>query len=151
MVFRAVLRWVEDHPKERLPFLSSLLFRVRFSLFSSSELQEALSCSLVYRRSGAERAVQTLQSLLGGDYRGTECRPRTPNQVKHIHPCQDSLLMLTFHQELNMFETARFKIQLSSRFRFWFWLEEILLTMSSWRGFLARPCGLLSGSIVGPA
>ncbi|XP_044040831.1 kelch-like protein 33 [Siniperca chuatsi] len=81
VVFRAVVSWVEDNPKERLPDLPGLLHHVRLPLLSYSELQEALSCSLLCRSPGARGSLKALQSLLEGDYRGPECRPRTPNQV----------------------------------------------------------------------
>ncbi|XP_061566454.1 kelch-like protein 33 [Cololabis saira] len=81
VVFRSIVQWVADHPNVRLPHLSSLLCRVRITLLSISELQEALSCSLLYRSSEAKDTVRALQSLLEGDYRGPESRPRTPNQV----------------------------------------------------------------------
>ncbi|KAM9335539.1 kelch-like protein 33 [Symphorus nematophorus] len=81
VVFRAVVSWVEDNTKERLPALPGLLHRVRFPLLSYSELQEALSCSLLCRSSRARESLEVLQSLLEGNYRGPECRPRTPNQV----------------------------------------------------------------------
>ncbi|XP_070785893.1 kelch-like protein 33 [Enoplosus armatus] len=81
VAFRAVVSWVEDNPKKRLPALPGLLHRVRLPLLSSSELQEALSCSLLCRSPGARGSLEALQSLLKGDYRGPECRPRTPNQV----------------------------------------------------------------------
>ncbi|KAL7374679.1 hypothetical protein ABVT39_005190 [Epinephelus coioides] len=80
-VFRAVVSWVEDNLKERLAVLPGLLHHVRLPLLSYSELQEALSCSLLCRSPGARGTLQALRSLLEGDYRGPECRPRTPNQV----------------------------------------------------------------------
>ncbi|XP_076581718.1 kelch-like protein 33 [Chaetodon auriga] len=81
VVFRAVVSWVEDDPKERLPVLPGLLHHVRFTLLRYSELQEVLSCRLLRRTSGARGTLELLHSLLEGDYRGPECRPRTPNQV----------------------------------------------------------------------
>ncbi|KAF1380768.1 hypothetical protein PFLUV_G00167410 [Perca fluviatilis] len=81
VVFRAVVDWVEDSPKERLPVLPDLLHRVRLPLLSYSELQEALSCGLLYRSPGARVSLEALQSLLEEDYTGPECRPRNPNQV----------------------------------------------------------------------
>lgn len=86
VVFRAVVSWVADMPEERLPALPGLLRLVRFPLFTYSELQEALGCSLLCRSSGARGLLEVLQSLLKGDYRGPECRPRTPNQVLRILP-----------------------------------------------------------------
>ncbi|XP_072232488.1 kelch-like protein 33 [Leuresthes tenuis] len=80
-VFRTVVGWVEDHPKERLAYLPSLLCHVRIPLLSYSELQEALSCSLLYRSHGARGTIEALQSLVEGNYSGPEGRPRTPNQV----------------------------------------------------------------------
>ncbi|KAG8005970.1 Kelch-like protein 33 [Nibea albiflora] len=90
VVFRAVVSWVADSPKERLPALQGLLHLVRFPLFSSSELQEALSCSLVCRSSRARGSLEVLRCLLKGDYRGPECRPRTPNQVL-VLVCGDTI------------------------------------------------------------
>ncbi|KAM9718109.1 LOW QUALITY PROTEIN: kelch-like protein 33 [Menidia menidia] len=80
-VFRVVVSWVEDHPKERLPHLAGLLCHVRFQLLSRSELREALSCSLLHRTPGTRGTLEILRSLLEGTYRGAECQPRTPNQV----------------------------------------------------------------------
>ncbi|XP_044197350.1 kelch-like protein 33 [Thunnus albacares] len=81
VVFNAVVSWVEDNPKERLPFLPGLLFLVRLPLLSNSELQKALSCSLLRRSPGAKETLEAIRSLLNGDYRGPDCRPRTPNYV----------------------------------------------------------------------
>ncbi len=75
------MSWVEDNLKERLRALPDLLHCVRFPLLSSSELQEALSCSLLCRSSGARGSLEVLRSLVRGNYKGPECRPRTPNQV----------------------------------------------------------------------
>ncbi|KAM4714722.1 LOW QUALITY PROTEIN: kelch-like protein 33 [Anableps anableps] len=80
VVFRAVVSWVEEEPKE-LPFLSSLLSHVRLPLFSSSELQEALSCKLLYRSSNSRGTLETLQRLAKGEYGRPICKPRSPNQV----------------------------------------------------------------------
>ncbi|KAM3590767.1 uncharacterized protein V6R79_016300 [Siganus canaliculatus] len=81
LVFRAVVGWVEDNPKERLRLLPGLLHHVRLPLLSYSELQEALSCRLLSRSSGARESLKVLRSLVDGHYRGPECPPRTPNQV----------------------------------------------------------------------
>ncbi|XP_022076534.2 kelch-like protein 33 [Acanthochromis polyacanthus] len=81
VVFRTVVSWVEDNRRERLPCLPNLLLRVRIPLLSYSELQEALSCSLLHRSPGAKGTLEALQSLMEGNYRGPECQPRTPNQV----------------------------------------------------------------------
>ncbi|XP_030608835.1 kelch-like protein 33 [Archocentrus centrarchus] len=81
VVFRTVVSWVEENPKERLQCLSSLLFHVRITLFSHAELQEALSCIILYRSPGARKTVEALQSLIEGDYRGPKYHPRTQNQV----------------------------------------------------------------------
>ncbi|XP_026151351.1 kelch-like protein 33 [Mastacembelus armatus] len=81
VVFRTVVSWVEDNPKERLPFLPRLLHHVRLPLLSYSELQEALKCNLLHRSPNARATLHTLQSLLEGDHRGPECQPRTPNQA----------------------------------------------------------------------
>ncbi|XP_029931573.1 kelch-like protein 33 [Myripristis murdjan] len=81
VVFGAVVSWVKENHRERLPFLPGLLLRVRLPLLSCSELQEALRCSLLSRSAEGRAAMKTLQNLLKGEYRGPECRPRTPNQV----------------------------------------------------------------------
>ncbi|KAM4611605.1 kelch-like protein 33 [Polymixia lowei] len=81
VVFRAVVSWVEENQRERLPFLPGLLLRVRLPLLSCTELQEALSCGLLSGTPGGRGVIDTLKSLLEGEYRGPECRPRTPNQV----------------------------------------------------------------------
>uniref|UniRef100_A0A3B5BID9 Si:dkey-83f18.14 n=1 Tax=Stegastes partitus TaxID=144197 RepID=A0A3B5BID9_9TELE len=73
-VFRAVVSWVEDNRKERLPCLPELLLRVRTPLLSYSELQEALSCSLLYRSPGTKGTLEALQSLMEGNYRGRKPR-----------------------------------------------------------------------------
>ncbi|XP_053199101.1 kelch-like protein 33 [Scomber japonicus] len=81
VVFNAVMSWVEDSPKERLPLLPGLLLRVRLPLLSNTELQKALSCRLLCRSPGAKEAVDVIRSLLKGDYRGPRCQPRAPNHV----------------------------------------------------------------------
>ncbi|XP_071767041.2 kelch-like protein 22 [Centroberyx gerrardi] len=81
VVFRAVVSWVEENRRERLPSLPDLLLQVRLPLLSRSELQEALSCGLLSRSAGGSGAAEALRSLLQGEYRGPECRPRTQNQV----------------------------------------------------------------------
>ncbi|XP_027893682.1 kelch-like protein 33 [Xiphophorus couchianus] len=81
VVFRAVVSWVEEEPKERLPFLSSLLSHVRLPLFTSSEVQEALRCKLLYRSSKTRAALETLQRLAKGEKVGSGRKPRSPNQV----------------------------------------------------------------------
>uniref|UniRef100_A0A3Q2CBC8 Kelch-like protein 33 n=1 Tax=Cyprinodon variegatus TaxID=28743 RepID=A0A3Q2CBC8_CYPVA len=81
VVFKAVVSWVEEEPKERLQFLSSLLCHVRLQLLTSSELQEALRCKLLYRSPKTGEAVETLQLLAKGEYKGPRCKPRSQNQV----------------------------------------------------------------------
>lgn len=81
VVFRTVVSWVEDNLKERLPCLPDLLLRVRIPLLSYSDLQEALSCSLLRRSSRTRGTLEALKSLTYGNYTGPECRPRTTNQV----------------------------------------------------------------------
>ncbi|KAM4565040.1 LOW QUALITY PROTEIN: kelch-like protein 33 [Fundulus diaphanus] len=80
VVFRAVVSWVEEEPKERLPFLSSLLCHVRFLLLTSSEVQEALGCKLLHRDPNT-RGPETLQRLAKGEYGGPRCKPRSTNQA----------------------------------------------------------------------
>ncbi|XP_035530849.1 kelch-like protein 33 isoform X1 [Morone saxatilis] len=90
VVFRAVVSWVEDNPKERLPVLPGLLHHVRFPLLSISELNEALNCRLLRRSTRARGSLEVLRSLLEGDYRGPECRSRTPNHVL-VLVCGDAI------------------------------------------------------------
>ncbi|XP_047437135.1 kelch-like protein 33 isoform X2 [Mugil cephalus] len=81
VVFRTIVSWVEDNLKERLPCLPGLLLRVRIPLLNYSDLQEALSCSLLYRSPGTRVILKALKSFTDGHYKGPECRPRTANQV----------------------------------------------------------------------